>query len=241
MTVRDLLTKAFKTARILGDGEPMSNSEATDALDVLNAILEQANIDKLLSYYKASILFPLVSNQISYTIGPTSTTPNVVAVRPVEIIDAFSRRGGVDMPVFVGTKEDYDRIQIKDTGIAGWEHMLYYEASWPKGTIYVYHKPLDGATTLHLTVMADITLFETLDDTVSMPPGYRNWLQYKTAEMLCPEYGRIFPEGAYNILMSAESALKRNNAKPLPVAQLGLDSLSSSGARYNIYSDSLDK
>ena len=239
MTVRDLLTKAFKTIHVLGAGESMTDEEASDAFDVLNGIIEQANIDKLMGSYQTDLLIPLVSTQSSYTIGPASSSPNVTATRPVEILSAFSRRGNVDLPVLVGAKQDYNNIQKKDVGIAGWEMLVYYEAQFPKGVLYVYPVPLDTLTSIYLTVTNAVAPFATLDDVVSMPPGYRVWLQYKTASRLSPEYG--MPMGVENIaiLLDAESALKRNNIKPMPVAGTGVASLAASGSgRYNVLTDS---
>ena len=239
MTVRDLLAKAFRTIHVLGAGEAMADDEASDALDILNGIIEQANIDKLLSTYQTDLVIPLVGNKTSYTIGPASSTPDVTATRPVEILSAFARRGTIDLPIFVGTKQDYNLISKKDITIAAWEMMLYYEAQFPKGLLYLFPVPLDTLTTVYLTVNNAVAPFATLDDVVSFPPGYRMWLQYKAASRLAPEYG--MPMGVDNIsnLLDAESALKRNNIKPMPVAGTGLTSLSKqpSGA-YNIYSDS---
>lgn len=238
MTVRDLLVKSFRTIHVLGAGESMANDEATDALDDLNGVLEQANNDKLMGNYQTDLLIPLVSNQTSYTIGPASSTPNVIATRPVEILGGFSRRGNVDLPVFVGTKQDYNQVTQKNIGIAGWESMVYYEAQFPAALLYVYPVPLDTLTTIYLTVMNPIAPFVTLDDVVSMPPGYRVWLQYKTAMRLAPQYGMSFTVDMVNNLLDAESSLKRNNIKPMPIAKVGLSGISkaASGA-YNVYTD----
>lgn len=238
MTVRDLLVKSFRTIHVLGAGESMADDEAADALDDLNGVLEQANNDKLMGNYQTDLLIPMVSNQSSYTIGPASSSPNVTATRPVQILDGFSRRGNIDLPVFVGTKQDYNDVTNKNISIAGWESMVYYEAQFPKAVLYVYPVPLDTLTTIYLTVINPIAAFTTLDDVVSMPPGYRVWLQYKTAMRLAPQYGMSFTVDMVSNLLDAESSLKRNNIKPMPVAKVGLSGLSqpSSGA-YDIYSD----
>lgn len=238
MTVRDLLEKSFRTIHVLGAGESMADDEANDALDVLNGVLEQANIDKLMGSYQTDLVIPLVASQTTYTIGPSTSTPNVIAARPVEILSGFSRRGNIDLPLFVGTKQDYNQVTQKTISVNGWESMVYYEATFPKGTLYVYPVPKDTLTSVYLTVTADIATFTSLDDVVSMPPGYRVWLQYKTAMRLAPEYGMMFTVDMVSNLLDAESALKRNNIKPMPVATTGLFSLSDikQGA-YDIYSD----
>jgi hypothetical protein len=237
MTVRDLLTKAFKFTHILGANEPMADDEASDALDVMNGVIEQANITKLLAYYQTSVIFNTVNAQITYTIGPASTTPNVTAPRPVEIMNGFSRRSNIDQPIFVGSREDYDRIQLKTAGVAGWGQAVYYEATWPKGTLYFYPAPQDSLTEVHLAVMAEIPVYATLDDVVTLPPAYSIWLQYKTGKRLAPEYGLPFTSTMKELLDEVEGALKNNNVKPMAIATSGLGALSSAASKYNILAD----
>lgn len=238
MTVRDLIAKAFVTARIFGVSEPIPTNEAADAFDLLNGILEQGNLDKLLSYYETEIVFSMIPNKLSYTIGPASSAPDVTAVRPVEILSAFSRRNNIDLPMRVShQKADYDQIRLKTLSIAGWEEFVYYQASFPAGVCYFYMQPKDGISEVHLTVKSDLTAFVSLDDTVSMPPGYRTWLQYKLASRLSPEHGLTFPEALQAILIETESALQRNNVKPLPIISSDLSAISSGNHSYNVYAD----
>lgn len=242
MTVRDLINSAFKFIHVLGAGESLTSDETDEALPMLNGIIEQANIDKLLGYYKSEVVFPFVANQTVYTIGPASTTPHVTAPRPVEILSAFTRRGGVDLPTAISNKQDYDNVQVKGAGTNGWSQILYYEPTWPKGTLTFYMKPLDALTEAHITVMAEIAAFATLDDVVSMPPVYSTWLKYKLGQRLSPEYGMEFTDTMKELLIDVEASLKRNNIKAMPVAGTGLASLSASNnGKYNVYSDQTNR
>jgi hypothetical protein len=236
MTVRDLLTRAFRFVKILGADEPMGADDATDALVTLNEVIEQINIDKLLAYYKTDIVFSTVAEQVSYTVGPSTTTPNIIAPRPVEIIDGFSRRDSNDYPLFIASKEDYNLVQRKGLTISGWQQAVYYEAAWPKGTLYVYPKPNDADTAIHLTVMAEIASYSTLNETVSLPPGYAFFLRTRIGERLAVDYGVPFTAQMEKLMTGAETAVKRNNVKPMPVARTGLAQLSSH-ARYDVMSD----
>lgn len=236
-TVRDLVNRSFRFIHVLGANETLTTDESSDALVVLNELIEQVNIDKLLGYYKTEIVFPFVAGQIVYTVGPSSTTPNVTAPRPVEILSAFSRRDGNDLPIHVADKQDYDSMQFKTASVAGWAQMVYYEPTWPKGTLTFYMKPLDTLTEVHLTVAAEIPTYATLDDTVSLPPGYTAWLKHKLGERLCPEYGMEFTLKMQEILVDSEAAIKKNNIKPMPISGTGLVGLGDAGGKYNIYSD----
>ena len=241
-TVRDLLMKAFRTARILGVGERLEHGEAVDAFDLLNGLIEQANLDKLFALYQTDVTVPIQANVTTYTIGPSTVSPppTITATRPVEILAAMARRNGVDFPVFVThQRAEYDAIRVKGVTIAGWPQVIYYEASYPAGTLYTYPVISDGNTTLYLTVSSPVALFEGLDEEVDLPPLYATWLQYALAKRLCPEYGMGWTPESDDILTDVAATLKGNNIKPFPMARTGLSSLTSTPSTYDVFSDSV--
>lgn len=241
-TVRDLLMKAFRTARILGVGERLEHGEAVDAFELLNGLIEQANLDKLFAYTQTDLTVPIQANVTAYTIGPSTVSPPpmILETRPVEILAAMSRRGGVDFPVFVThQRAEYDAIRVKGVTIAGWPQVVYYEASYPAATLYTYPVLSDDQTTLYLTVSAPVALFEGLDEEVSLPPLYATWLQYALAKRLCPEYGMSWTPESDDVLMEVIATLKGNNIKPFPMARTGLGGLSDTLSTYDIFSDSV--
>ena len=241
-TVRDVLVKAFRIARILGVGERLDHADAVDAFDSLNTLVEQANLDKLFALYQTDIVVPLQSNVAAYTIGPSTASPPpmIESPRPVEVLSAMSRRNNVDFPAFVThQRSDYDAIRLKSLTVAGWISVAYYEASYPAATLYVHPTPLDTATTLYLTVSAQVALFAGLDQVVDLPPLYTAWLHYALAKRLCPEYGMTWPGESESILSEITNTLTSNNIKPFPVSSTGLVGLSQGQATYNIFSDTV--
>src|SRR3989304_5091275 len=239
MTARDLIVRSFRFVHITGDGEEPTASEINDGLLVLNELIEQPAIDKLLAFFQAEIVIPMVPNQQSYTIGPSSTVPDViVSARPVEIISGFSRRQNVDLPIYVAAKQDYDQISVKNISVAGWESVVYYQASFPKGTLFFYMVPLDNLTTVHLTVAEQLAPFTSLNDEIILPPGYSQWLRYTLGRNLAPEFGMTFTEDMKDLQENAEVLLKRNNTKPMPISGSDTALLSTRGpGGYNVYSD----
>lgn len=238
MTVRDLIARSFRFVHITGDGEDPTATEAQTGLEIMNELVELTAIDKLLAFFQTEIIFPFVPNKFTYTIGPTSTTPDVIATRPVEILSGFTRRDNIDLPLFVGAKQDYDFIQSKNITIAGWGQMVYYQAAYPKATLFFYQVPLDSLTEVHLTVSAQLDPFLDLNDAVTLPPGYNQWLRYTLGKHLAPEFGMTFNQEMMALQIGAEAALKSNNAKPFPVSKSGLIGLGQFGpGGYNIYAD----
>lgn len=244
-TVSDLINKAFRIAHVMGQGESLSSVRAGEAFYLLNDIIEQANIQKLFAPYSVDLTIPLTGNKTSYTVGPStaSPVPDVIASRPLEVLSGYTRRGNMDFPVFVThAKEDYDRIVLKTLSLAGWAYGIFYQTSYPAGTIYVYPVPADGQTELHLNVLAQIAPFTDLRDPIDLPPAYYSWLQYKLAYRICPEYGMPWTPQNQDILDEVTEAVKSQNAKPFPVANLGMGSLGQSGGTgygYSAYSDSI--
>jgi hypothetical protein len=244
-SVRDLILRSFRIAHILGHGEPLGHPEASEAFYQLNDLVDQANTDKLFAVFQTEIIVPLTPLKQTYAIGPYSASPvpDVVTVRPVEILSAFSRRDDIDYGVFVShEKTDYDRVILKGLTVDGYSTAVYYQAAYPAGTIYVYPVPVNSGTSLHLTVHASITQFGALEDEVIMPPMYFSWLQYKLAERLCPEYGQTWSKENEKIVSEVEDVLIGNNIKPMPVSGTGLCGLASGRvATYNIQSDSVGR
>lgn len=240
-TVRDLILRSFRIAKILGQGEALGTPAAAEAFYQLNDLVDQANIDKLFTVYRTTLSFPLVENQVSYTIGPYSVSPvpDVLSSRPVEIFSAYVRRQQTDYPCLVThQQEDYDRIRLKSLAIAGYSTVVYYQTSYPAGTVYTYPVVSDSDSTLFLNVSAQLSPFSTLEEEILIPPVYFSWLQYKLAERLSPEYGQVWSEENIKILGEVESTLKRNNIKPSPLVSTGIAGLSSMrGDTYNIYTD----
>lgn len=238
MTARDLIVRAFRFVHITGAGEEPSSDEINDGLEVLNEIIEQTAIDKLLAFFQTEIVFPTVPGKLSYTIGPSSTTPDIVAIRPVEILSGFTRRGNVDLPLYVGAKQDYDSIQVKNIAISGWQQVVYYEAAYPQGTLFFYQVPADNGNEIHLTVSSQLNQFLTFNDEVIVPPGYSQWLRYTLAKSLAPEFGMTFTQDMQLLQANAEMLIKANNSKPLPVIASGTVGLTSRGpGGYNVFSD----
>lgn len=240
--VKDLIADAYVIAHVLGRGESMPLVKCGPAFTTLNDILERASITKTFSPYQTEVAVPLVSGQLVYTIGPSTVSPppSVTAVRPVEVLSAYSRCNSQDLPVFVThAKRDYDGIPSKSLTASGWVGAVYYQPSYPAGTIYVYPTPQDTDTTLYLTVMASVAPFTYLEEEVSLPPGYTQYLKYTLAKQVSADHGLPFGPDNDLILTQIQTALERNNIKPMPVITTGLAGLGcASRSGYDVISDS---
>ena len=67
----DIVSRALKDIGALEAGETPTPESAQDAFDMLNDMIDQWSNEDMMVFYKSEIVFPIVSGQTQYTIGPT--------------------------------------------------------------------------------------------------------------------------------------------------------------------------
>ena len=67
----DIISRALKDIGALASGETPTPEEAQDALDMMNDMLDQWSNEDMMVYNTTEIIFPVVSGQTQYTIGPS--------------------------------------------------------------------------------------------------------------------------------------------------------------------------
>jgi hypothetical protein len=74
----DIISGALKDIGALEAGETPTPEAAQDAFELLNLILDQWSNENLMVFNVTEIVFPLISGQTQYTIGPTPSTANFI-------------------------------------------------------------------------------------------------------------------------------------------------------------------
>jgi len=74
----DIISKALKDIGALEAGENPTPEAAQDAFDMLNDVVDQWSNEDMMVFYKNEIVFPIVSGQTQYTIGPSGQVGAVV-------------------------------------------------------------------------------------------------------------------------------------------------------------------
>ena len=69
-TPYDIITRSLKDIGALAAGEVPTADEAQDAIDMLNDMCAQWSNENMMVFYNTEIIFPVVQNQVQYTIGP---------------------------------------------------------------------------------------------------------------------------------------------------------------------------
>lgn len=222
-TALGIITSAMRKAGILTKTESPSADEAQDGLEMLNDLLASNANDGLFVYARTLESFPLSGGVADYTIGTGGTfnTP-----RPVFIASAYVRIATLDYPLTIIQDEDYANIGIKSIGsIPYW---LNYTNAYPLATIRLYPVP-SAAWTLFLLSEKQLSEF-TLNQTVSLPPGWDRYLKNQLAIEMAPEYGQQAPDETVEIASKAMAAIKRGAARVKT-----MDNYMDVGGRRNIF------
>ncbi len=156
------------------------------------------------------------AQQISYTIPGDFKIP-----RPLRVTDSFTRMNtngaGLDYPIQSISQERYKEIGYKAIA-APWPIVMWYNPTFPLGTLYFYQNPSDSGE-LHLFTDLILTELTELTTEINMPQGYARMLKRMLAREVAPEYGAIWTPQMEKLTKESLDAIKALNQVPIPVAK----------------------
>jgi len=188
-TVLDLIKQSLSIIQVRDPSESLPYEDTADALSVLQDLLaEHAGGLSVPIVVQESLT--LVSAQNSYTIGENGT-PDLDTQRPEQITGAWVRSGNFDYPVQIISERGYRKISYKTSG--GRPVVLWYNATIPNGTIYVYPTPV-SADSLYLSSIKSLPeptkLTENLLNDVGLARNYHSPFKWLLAVELAMNYGQ---------------------------------------------------
>ncbi len=225
-TALTIITKAMQKAGILIKSEVPSADEASDGLDALNDLMASYSNESILITSRVTELFNLSAGVGSYTIGAGQAFNTI---RPMNIVEAHINSGTISYDsMYLCPDEVYQGLDLKT--MQSIPDLLNYTNAFPYGTINLYPYP-DSGYVLSLTSEKELTQF-TLNQTISLPPGWNRLLIYNLAVELAPEYGQKIDPMVLKIANDAKGAVARSIMKVRtldapPLSQIGM---------FNIYS-----
>ena len=211
ITVQKVINRALRVLKVLGEGETLSAQGSTDALDTLNALIDEWANEKLMVSGATLDQITLTPNVATYTIGATGGT---VSNYPITIDEAsYIQYGSLSYPLQLLTLEQYNALTLKSLSTLI-PDSLWYNPTFPNGTITLYPTPA-AVMTLNLWSWKQIASFTSLTNLIALPPGYENALVYNLAVMQAPEYGVQVTNDIARIAMNSKTKLKRVNFVPV--------------------------
>lgn len=206
-TALSLITDALIEIGAHDLGQSVPAEDAAMCLRRLNQMMGRWSQQSLLMPTLTQFDVP-TTGAASYTIGPTG---DVVAARPLKIDRATATLGGVESPVDVLTRAQWDAIAVK--AVDGPPSAVWYEATTPDGRIHVY--PRASGYTLHLDGQALLASFPQLTTDMTLPEGYEAAVVLSLACDLSGPYNKPISPDLRGKTAGAVKAIKRTNTEPL--------------------------
>ena len=207
-TVLDLITDALQDAGVLGSNETPNATDGQKAFRMLNRMLDSASTESLMIYQIVYEVFNL-TNQTSYSIGPTG---NWITTRPTKVVGIYMRdTNGNDLPVQMISEQEYQDILSKPV-TATIALCAWVNDGMPNTDIFFY--PVPSSTTYRAVIWSWklLTQFTAISDTVTLPPGYEDYIESNLAVRLCTAFGRSVPPDLQAWAQKAKSNIKYINS-----------------------------
>lgn len=210
MTVRDLIKDMFSVLNVFAAGESVQASDEQEALRALNTMLDTWSGQGIMIFKQTSEEFTLSGGTGSYTLGPTG---DFITTRPHLIENATLKSGQTELPVDVINVQQYSAISNK-TASSNIPQKMYVDGGFPNLTLKLHPVPSE-ANALVLYSLKPLASFASVNDSVSLPPGYTEALIYNLAKRLARRYGKAMAPEDDEIARDAITIIKRKNSRPV--------------------------
>lgn len=206
-TPRDLIKSALQLGNIIDPVEDVDADEISALFDRLNRMIGNWSTNGALIYADTLISHVLTANDGEYTIGSGG---DINTTRPIKINTAYIRdSSNYDEPLEIIDEHKYSQIYLKSLKASRPDY-LYYNPDFPLGTVKIWPLP-SLAFTLFMDVNQPLTAFTGLSQTISLPPGYEEAIEYNFLKRIIGSYNKkLTPEQA-DIADDSLADIKRAN------------------------------
>lgn len=239
MKALDLISSSMRLIGALGSGEPPSSAEASDALMVLNQMLDSWTADRLTVFTITIAEFPLIVNQQVYTYGVGG---DFNAARPsridrISIISLTNPSQPLELPLDLYTDWDWQQVPVKNIQTT-LPQAVYDDGAYPLRNLSYWPIPTAAVNT-RIYGWTALTSYATLTTDNNYPPGYIEALRYNLAMRLIAEMpGEYNPIMVSTTLQLANESLARIKSMNIPLVEAFCDAaLTARNVRYNYFSD----
>lgn len=217
LTGQRIITQAFRKLNVIAASADPDGDDNQVGLDELNLLFSQWNTRKRKAFYEVQQAFTFTTSKVTYTIGIAANTPDFVmssgGARPEKLefakIVLTNQTPNVEVPLSVINVDLYWQIAVP-TLASQWPYAIYYQPTFPNGTIYPY--PTSPSLTSNKMLLRWWQQFVSLDLTevntaLNLPPGYDSALVWTLAERL---YG-MYPGRADIQLIQQQARIARSD------------------------------
>jgi hypothetical protein len=189
MTGQDVINSALRLINALASGESPSSAESSDALEVLNDMIDSWNAQRLAIFSVVPQTFSLTAGQQAYTVG---TGGNFNIQRParidrVSVISLYNAAQPLELPIALLTNEQWQAVPVKNITSA-LPVSVWDDHGFPLRTLSYFPIPSTQVQT-KLYSWTPLSSFADLVTDYEFPPGYAKAIRYNLAVDLAPEFG----------------------------------------------------
>jgi hypothetical protein len=202
-TAQEILTDALIDAGIVGIDESVEQPILNRAWKQMNWLLSQWNRKRFLVYHLVTVGIASTGATV-YSVGKGCDFP--IDPRPDRAESAFLRflnapntgNLNVDIPIrIIQSMEDYNRITVKNIGTIAWQ--LFYDPTWPTGTVYPWPIPQASQYGIFICFKETLTRFASLQQKINLPPEYEPAIHWTMVRRLRASY-QMPPDSTVNSL-----------------------------------------
>ncbi len=181
-TGTSIITRALRMCGAIDAIETPSATDLANGLDALNELISSMSIARGLIYAQTTETLTLTIGDGSYSIG---TGADFNTARPLAIESAYITSNGVDTPLYISGRNEYNALADKSTqGLPG---TLYYDPTFTNGNVRFYPVP-DAAYVVTVSTWKEISQIAAVGDSVSLPEYLLTYLKVALAINLAGEY-----------------------------------------------------
>lgn len=228
-TVRDLLESALRKISALGAGESMTAEEAQDGLKLLNQMISSWNTDGATVYTESLDTYNMVAGNDTVTMGSGG---DINTTRPVRFLAFNVVYGTVSNPVAERDVVFYSGIIDKQ--LSGIPEIVWPDYGYPLQTLKFWPVPLSGVT-LNIYSEKPLSEYTSVNDAVTLAPGYEMALIYNLAVAWAPEFEKEASPTVQSVANKALANIKRANRVNQNITS-DIDNALTTQRVFNIYS-----
>lgn len=233
----DLIASSLRLINVLASGETPSGAESTDALMILNQMLDTWNADRLMIYTIKIDEFPLTVGKQTYTMGASGdfNTSRPARIERMGIVSLNNPVQPLELPLEMLTDTGWAAIPVKIIQ-SSLPQKVYDDGAFPLRNLNFWCIP-SVAVNVRIYSWSALSQFADLITDYTFPPGYLRALRYNLAMDLAPEFGVTAPASVAETARQAKAAIESINA-PLIESHCETALVGSGGKRiYNWLTD----
>lgn len=237
ITGETVVRSALMKAGVTGKGRPPDSFDSQGALDDLNDMIAQWNVQRWIVWDLLDLGFTS-TGAATYTIGPGGNFNITLAPRNLKAgyVKQINTSGlPVNTPLdIIPSREQFSRLGLP--GLISFPTSLFLDSAYPLGVVHPYPVANANIYEIHVIVQNPISTVELATDLSILPPYYIPAFKFKLAQVLRQGYGRgMKPDVELNKLASnAMTVLIEANVQ---ISELVMPKALTRSSGYNILSD----